>query len=92
MMLIEQNGKLYLSSLRCNPYKENDWLASSKLYIMTGKVPIPKEYSRARIKNVEHIEIHQTVKSGHHSTACILIIQFENSIWACYTHRHRSSN
>ena len=50
-MLVEYKGKIFLSYLRFNPYKETDWLESGKLFIMTGKVPLPIGYQKARIKN-----------------------------------------
>ena len=43
-MIIEHDGKLFLSSLRFMTYAEKDWMTDGKFFLVAGRIPIPEGY------------------------------------------------
>lgn len=46
-MIIEHEGKLFLSSLRFMAYGEKDWLTDGKFFLVAGRIPVPEGYQES---------------------------------------------
>ena len=54
------------------------------MLFVAGTVPIPDGHFESRIISTQLITVHAKKQKQGYWTSCILIIQFVDSVWACF--------